>query len=140
MNKKMNGILWGTTLVCLIITIILWFQTNKVNPEYEEIKVLVISANSKTVTSKKRGNIKIYEVKVNYNGSEYELKNVHSLVNYSQGRIVNAYLHDGNIYANIEGIKSTSPIAIVYFVFLFGTFIMFCISLSYTIKQKRITT
>lgn len=137
MNNKIKGILWVATLVCLITTIILWVQTNKVKPDYEEIKVLVTSTNSRAITSKKRGNIKLYDVKVNYNGSQYELKNVHNLTNYSQGRMVDAYLHDGNIYANVEGIKSTSPVAIVYFVFLFGTFIMFCISLSYTFNKKR---
>ena len=37
-------------------------------------------------------------------------------------RSVTAYLANGNLYANVEGITSTTPVAMLYFAFLFTTF------------------
>ena len=47
-----------------------------------------------------------------------------------------ALLHDGKLYANIEGITSTTPVAMVYFVFLFGSFAMVCVSVTLFSKAR----
>ena len=52
------------------------------------------------------------------------------------GREVTALLHDGKLYANIEGITSTTPVAMVYFGFLFGSFAMLVISVTFISKAR----
>ena len=135
--KNKTIILWLITAVCLVLTIVFWFLMNKVEVDYEEVTAIVTDTSTKTVVNKKTGSrTDFYEVKVKYEGEEYELKNVHGLSGYSKGRSVKSLLSNWKLYANVEGIKSTSPIAIVYFVFLFGTFGMVMISSIYMSKAK----
>lgn len=130
-------IMWIITVICLILTIVFWFLMNKSEVKYEEVTATVISTSSKEVVNKKTKNrTTFYEVKVNYEGKEYELQNVHGLSGYYEGKSVKALLSNGKLYANEEGIKSTSPIAIVYFIFLFGTFGMIMLSSMYMSKMK----
>ena len=121
--KKQIIILWSIFVVCLITTVGLWFAMKNVNPEYEEVQATVISSETKQVVNKKTGSrTNFYEVKVRYEGEEYDLGNVHSAYEYPKGKVVKAYLSNGKLYANEEGVKTATPIAKVYFVFLFGTF------------------
>ena len=134
--KKKIAIMWILTVVCLILTIVFWFLMNKAEVSYEEV-VAVVTNTTKQVVNKKTGSrTNFYEVKVKYEGKEYELKNVHGLAGYYEGKSVKALLSNDKLYANVEGIKSTSPVAIIYFVFLFGTFGMLILSSMYTSKMK----
>ena len=65
------------------------------------------------------------------------MQNDHGLSGYYKGKDVKALLSNDKLYANEEGIKSTSPTAIVYFIFLFGTFGMLMLSATYTSKMKK---
>lgn len=135
--KNKVAIMWIITVICLILTIVFWFLTNKAEVNYEEVTAIVTDTSSTEVVNKKTGSKTVfYEVKVEYEGKEYDLQNVHSLVGYSKGSSVKALLSDGKLYANVEGIKSTSPVAIIYFVFLFGTFGMLIASSTYMSKMK----
>ena len=135
--KSKVAIMWIITVIFLILTIIFWFLMNKVEVNYEEVTAIVTDTSSKAVVNKKTGSrTTFYDVKVEYEGKEYDLKNVHSLVGYSKGRSVKALLSNEKLYANVEGIKSTSPVAITYFVFLFGTFGMLIASSMYMSKMK----
>jgi len=135
--KNKAAIMWSITAVCLILTIVFWFLMNKAEVSYEEVTVIVTDTSTKEIVNKKTGTrTTFYEVKVRYNGEEYELQNVHGLSGYSKGRSVKALLSNDKLYANIEGIKSTSPVAIIYFVFLFGTFGMLIASSTYMSKVK----
>lgn len=137
MLKNKVAIMWIITIICLIMTVVFWFLMNKVEVEYEEVTAVVTNTSSRDVVNKKTGNrTTFYEVMVKYEGEEYELQNVHSLAGYTEGRSVKALLSNGKLYANVEGIKSTSPVAIVYFVFLFGTFGMLIASSTYMSKVK----
>ena len=110
---------------------------NKVEVHYEEVTAIVTDTYSKAIVNKNTGSrTTFYEVKVKYEGKEYELQNVHGLSGYSKGKSVKALLSNEKLYANVEGIKSTSPVAIVYFIFLFGTFGMLILSSMYTSKMK----
>ena len=136
MNKKI-AMMWIITVVCLILTVVLWFLVNKAEVSYEEVTAIVTSTSTKQVVNKKTGSrINFYEVKVMYAGKEYDLENVHGLAGYYEGKSVKALLSNNKLYANVEGIKSTSPVAIVYFVFLFGTFGMLILSATYTSNMK----
>lgn len=135
--KKNVAIMWIITAVCLILTVVFWFLSNKVEVNYEEVTAIVISTSTKQVVNKKTGSrTNFYEVKVMYDGKEYDLENVHGLAGYYEGKSVTALLSNNKLYANVEGIKSTSPVAIVYFVFLFGTFGMLMLSATYTSKMN----
>ena len=110
---------------------------NHAEVNYKEVTVVVTDTSSRTVVNKKTGSrTTFYEVKVKYKGKEYELKNVHGLSGYFKGKSVKALLSNEKLYANVEGIKSTSPIAITYFIFLFGTFAMLMITTTYMSKSK----
>lgn len=136
--KNKVAIMWIITVVCLILTVVFWFLMNKVEVDYEEVTAIVTDTSSKTVVNKKTGSrTTFYEVKVKYEGKEYELQNVHGLAGYSEGKNVKALLSNGKLYANVEGIKSTSPVAIIYFIFLFGTFGMVFASATYMSKMKQ---
>ena len=136
--KNKVAILWIITGVCLILTIVFWFLMNKSEVSYEEVTAIVTDTSTKEVVNKKTGSrTTFYEVKVKYDGKEYDLKNVHGLTGYSEGRSVKALLSNDKLYANIEGIKSTSPVAIIYFIFLFGTFIMLFVAATYSSKLKQ---
>lgn len=138
--KNKVAIMWSITAICLILTIVFWFLTNKAEVKYEEVTATVTSTSTKEVVNKKTKNrTPFYEVKVEYNGKEYDLQNVHSLSGYYEGKSVKALLANDKLYANVEGIKSTSPVAIIYFVFLFGTFGMLMLSATYMSKVKKQT-
>jgi len=113
---------------------------NKVEVKYEEVTATVTNTSTKEVVNKKTNNrTTFYEVKVKYKGQEYVLQNVHGLAGYYKGKSVKALLANNKLYANVEGIKSTSPVAIVYFIFLFGTFGMLMLSATYMSKSKEKT-
>ncbi|MCI9365379.1 MAG: DUF3592 domain-containing protein [Clostridia bacterium] len=121
--KKLVIILWIAFVVCVIATVGLWFAMNNSNPEFEEVKAIVTSSETKQVVNKKTGSrTNFYEVKVRYEGKEYELKNPHNTYMYPEGKTVTAYLANDKLYANEEGVKTATPVAIVYFVCLFGSF------------------
>ena len=135
--KNKVTLMWIITVICLILTVVFWFLMNKTEVEYEEVTATVTSTSTKEVVNKNTKNrTTFYEVKVEYNGKEYELQNVHGLAGYYEGNTVKALLSNEKLYANVEGIKSTSPVAKIYFVFLFGTFGMLMLSTTYMSKVK----
>lgn len=136
--KNKVALMWGLTIVCFILTVIFWFLMNNQDINYEEVMATVTDTSSREVVNKKTHNkTTFYTVMVKYEGKEYELHNVHSLVGYYKGKSVKALLSNNKLYANEEGIKSTSMVAIIYFIFLFGTFGMLMLSATYTSKVKQ---
>lgn len=121
--KKRIIILWIIFAICLVTTVALWFAMNKAELSYEEVQVKVISAQTEEVVNRKTGSrTKFYKVKVEYNGEEYDLENAHSTSVYPQGRTVKAYLANNRLFADEDGVKTSTPVATVYFIFLFATF------------------
>ena len=137
--KKKSIILWCIFVVCLITTVVLWFQVNAQDVEYEEVEARVVSAVTKQVRNRSNGTTyDFYEVMVDYNGEIVELENVHNTYQYPQGKTVKAYLtNNGRLFANVEGVSSSTPLATVYFVFLFGSFIMLFVAAIYSSKAKQ---
>lgn len=118
-------LLWIGFIVCVCITVGLWFAVNKSNPTYEEVQVTVLNAQEKKVKNKKNGSTyTTYQVEVEYEGKEYDLENAHSISGYLKGKSVKAYLANNHIYANIEGVKNGTMVGKAYFVFLIGSFIL----------------
>lgn len=108
------------TAVCIAAAVILWFAVNNVGVEYTQVKASVVSSEERVrrVYGKTQ---RYYEVVVEYEGREYDLQNVYSSSSYIPGWETTVYLHDNKLYANVAGITSTTPVATVYFVFLFAS-------------------
>ena len=51
--------------------------------------------------------------------------------------MVTASLSDGKLYANVEGITSSTPVAKVYFVFLGGSFVLLMVAATYSSKYSQ---
>lgn len=138
MKKKAN-LLWCVFALCLIATIVMWFVVDAQKIEYEEVEVRVLSA----VTKHHRNNFTgaynyFHEVTVEYNGEMYELENAYNTYQYPQGVTVKAYLaNNGRLFANIAGVSSSTPLATVYFVCLFGSFGLLFVSAIYSAKAKQ---
>lgn len=124
--KRNVAILWILFVIALVATVALWFAMRNAKPEFKEVEAVVISAQTNRVTVKgeygSKSSTDFYDVKVEYDGKTYDLKNAHNTYSYPEGKTVKAYLSNGKLYANKEGVQTSTPIATVYFVFLFGTF------------------
>lgn len=135
-NKVM--ILWIVFAVCLSLTVVFWFLMNGAKPEYEEVKVIVTSAKTEEIVNKKTGSrTTFYKVEVRYDGNIYDLENVHNTYMYTEGKTVTAYKYNDRLFANTEGVQTSTPIATIYFVFLFGSFIMLFVATTYTSKVSK---
>ncbi len=140
MKNKMLW-LWLLWIACVAGTVGLWFMMNKVELKYDEVDVKVISSTTKRLKNKKNGNsYDFYEVKVEYNGKTYDLENAHNTYSYPKGKKVKAYLANDKLYANIEGVKTATPTATIYFIFLFASFglLFFNCYISAKEKQKKL--
>ena len=137
--KKKSTLLWCAFVVCLIATVVMWFVVNTQKIEYEEVEVRVLSAETTQLRNKSTGaHYDFYEVTVEYNGETYKLENVHNTYQYPQGITVKAYLtNNGRLFANIEGVSSSTPLATVYFVCLFGSFGLLFAAAFYSGKAKQ---
>ena len=114
-------LLWLLVPICLAATVALRIAMDRVDVSYTEVQATDVS--SRTVQRRVNGStMTTYDVVVSYMGKEYDLKNAHNAYSYRQGQSVTAYLANGKLYANVEGITSTTPVAMLYFAFLFGTF------------------
>lgn len=123
--KKRVIILWIAFVACIIATVALWFAMNNANPKYEEVEAKVLSSKIEQVVNRKTNSrTNFYKVQVEYNGQNYDLKNAHSISEYPTGKRVKAYLSHGKLYANIEGVKTSTPVAIIYYICLFGNFVL----------------
>lgn len=128
--KKKSIILWCVCAVCLIATVVLWFVVNAQKIEYEEVEVRVLSAELERYYNGVRFTYR-NKVMVDYKGETYKLENSHNL--YPQGGVIKAYLaNNDRLFANIEGIKTSTLIAKVYFVCLYVCFGMLVVSASYS--------
>ena len=142
MNKKIVILLGLGFVVSLVMMIFFRIRMDNQELEYEEVQVRVVSTDKDTVkvrTGYSSSTTTKYVVVVQYEGRNYDLENVHGLSGYSEGRTVKAYLSNGKLYANIEGVNTSTPTAYAYFGFLFATFILFmafACSIPYLFKKK----
>ncbi len=137
--KKKAILLWCAFVVCLISTVVMWFVVDAQEIEYEEVKVRVISAVTREYRNYSTGSYyDFHEVTVEYNGETYELENAYNTYQYPQGATVKAYLaNNGRLFANIEGVSTSTPLATVYFVCVFGSLGLLVVAAIYSTKVKQ---
>lgn len=134
---KRNAIISAIVmLLCIVATVGLRLAVDHADTEYSEVKVTVVSSETK---QEKILGVRqtVYEVIVRYEGQKYELKNVHGTSAFQPGREVTAFLSNGELYANIEGVKTSTPLAMVYFGFLFASFAMVVVTVTLISKARR---
>lgn len=143
MNKTKVILMGVGFVVCLVLTIFFRIRMDNQELEYEEVQVRVVRTDTETVKVRMQNSSSTttrYIVKVSYEGKTYNLENVHSLVGYSEGRTVKAYLSRGKLYANIEGVNTSTPVAYAYFGFLIASFVLFFVfacSTPYLFKKTK---
>lgn len=118
------------TVIFIVATVVLRGPMSNTDVAYETVKVTVISSEKNETTIKvgnSRSEMTTYDIVVSYGGKEYDLKNAHDTYSYREGSTVTAYLSNGKMYANVEGVQNSSPAATAYFVALIGSFVMFLI-------------
>lgn len=123
-------------LLCIAATVGLRIATDRASTDYEEVKVTVVSSETKQ-KKVRRSRQTVYEVIVRYEGQNYELKNVHGAYSYQPGRDVTVLLSGGDMYANIEGVKTSTPLSTAYFVFLFASFGMVFVTVMVVSQARR---
>lgn len=118
------------SIICIVATVLLRGFMDRAVLDYTEVKAVVVSSGTKTTTVKTgstKSTMKTYEIFVSYEGKEYKLRNAHE--SSYKGEIVTAYLSGGRLYANVEGIRTSSPTAYAYFTTLIGSFVMSLVTL-----------
>lgn len=131
------------TIICIVATVLLRGPMENTDVEYTEVKVQVVSSEKKETTIKvgnSSSDITTYDIVVSYMGENYDLKNAHDSYSYRQGSTVTAYLSNGKMYANVEGVQNSTPAATAYFAALIGSFVMFFVTIclwANAAQQKR---
>lgn len=139
MKKQVVIVLWVICVVLLVGIAPTRIAMDKAAaPDYEEVTATVVSSETTQVSNKKTGSkTDFYDVKVSYNGKVYDLINVHNSYSYIEGRQVKALLSGDKLYANVEGIQTSTPMAKAYFVCLIGGFVMLIIAASAQSKYSQ---
>ncbi|MCM1193924.1 MAG: penicillin-binding protein [Butyrivibrio sp.] len=120
------------TILCIAAAILLRGPMDNAALDYTEVSARVLSSETNTTrirSGNTRTSMTSYDVLVSYGGKEYELKNAHNSYSYREGATVTAYLSNGKLYANVEGIRSSTPVAYAYFAALIGSFVMFFVTI-----------
>ena len=120
------------TIICIVATVLLRGPMANAELDYTEVKATVVSSDTRTTTIRTettRSTMNSYEVYVRYNGDVYKLKNAYDSYSYREGATVTAYLSGGKLYANVEGVRTSTPVAYAYFTALIGSFVMLLVTL-----------
>ena len=136
--KRKVMLMWILFVVCVITTLVLRYFLERQDVEFEEVTVTVVSAEKKELENRKTNTtLTINDVKVEYEGEEYALKNAYDVYMYPTGKEVTAYMSHGKLYANIAGVESSTLLYYVYLAFLIASFIMFGVAINESIQARR---
>ena len=120
------------TIIFIVATVYFRIEMDNADLEYTEVKALVVSSETikKTVKSGySTSTITEYEIVVRYEGKDYDLINAHNSYSYKEGSTVTVLMSNNKMYANEEGIRTSSYVGTAYFVGLIGSFILFMVTL-----------
>ena len=120
------------TIIFIVGTVYFRIEMDNAELDYTEVQAMVVSSETVTKTVRSRystSTIKEYEIVVRYEGKDYDLINAHDSYSYREGSIVKVLMANNKMYANEEGIRTTSYVGTAYFVGLIGSFILFMVTL-----------
>ena len=125
--KKKAMLMWILFVVCVLGTVGLRYLSDREDVEYEEVTVTVLSAQERVIENRK----------TNSSITSYDIKNAYNVYQYHIGNEVTAYLSRGSMFANIEGVQSSTPLFYAYFAFLVASFVMLGVAINESVKAKR---
>lgn len=131
------------TVLCIVAAVLLRIPMSNAELDYEKVDVKVVSSETKervVKTGYSQSTITTYDIVVSYMGKNYDLENAHDSYSYRVGSIVTAYLANGRMYANEEGVRNATPQGTAYFAALIASFVMFFVTLilwSKAAEKKR---
>lgn len=136
--KKKAMLMWILFVVCVLGTVGLRYLSDREDVEFEEVTVTVLSAQEREIENRKTNtSYTSYDITVEYEGKEYALKNAYNVYQYPTGKEVTAYLSRGSMFANIEGVQSSTPLFYAYFAFLVASVVMLGVAINESVKAKR---
>ncbi len=128
----------GVMVVCIIAAVFLRKAMNSVELDYQEVKARVVSSESRQKRIRVNGRTTtqtVYDVVVSYGGKEYDLKNAHNTYMYREGADATVYLSKGKMYADLAGVRNSTPAGIAYFAALIGAFATFILAMCWWAKE-----
>ena len=128
----------GVMVVCIIAAVFLRKAMDNVELDYQEVKARVVSSESRQKRIRVNGRTTtqtVYDVVVSYGGKEYDLKNAHNTYMYREGADATVYLSKGKMYADLDGVRNSTPAGIAYFVALIGAFATFILAMCWWAKE-----
>lgn len=128
------------TILCIVATVLLRILMDNTDVEYTEVQAEVVSVATKETTIRvnfSRHTTTKYEVIVSYMGENYELQNVYGAYLYHEGITTTAYLSNGKLYANVEGVQTSTSAAKAYFAALFISFGMLVLTLCLWQRERN---
>ena len=127
--------LWLFLVLMLCLNVFLWFQVANSTVPYTNETLTV--TDTKTVFKPGSGfNKSEYKVFVDFKGEKTELENLRGR-RYSKGMNVNTYIYKDRVFADIEGVKTSTSLANIYFISLVVTPIVFIAALTKTIERRK---
>lgn len=123
-------------ILCISATVGLRIASDNAVIPYEEVNVTVVHSEVKRKKMLKSWQM-VYDIVVEYQGQDYQLKNAHNTSSFPLGKEVTVFLVGDKMYANIEGIKSGTPLQTAYIVFLYISLIMLVVALAVVLQARR---
>lgn len=112
--KQKHTLIFGILLLIGIATsVFLWFQVNNQSYTLNRVNVQVVSVKEERPLGLKGG--VEYIVTVRHEGKEKKLNNVSSAYQYIIGGMTEVFESNGALYADEDGVKTSSNIALYYF-------------------------
>lgn len=124
---KKVAVLGILTVIFIVATVYLRINMDNAELEYTEVQATVISSETvnKTIRTGYSTSYQTeYDIVVRYEGKNYSLINAHNTYSYREGATVTVYKSNGKLYANLEGVRTSSPVGTAYFVGLIGSFLL----------------
>lgn len=122
----------GLMVVCIIAAVFLRKAADNTELDYQEVKARVISSKSSQKSVRINGRTTTqttYDIVVRYAGKDYDLKNAHNTYSYREGADVTVYFSHGKMYADLDGVRNSTPAGIAYLVAVGGAFVMFIVAM-----------
>lgn len=129
---------FGVMVVCIIAAVFLNKAAKNTELDYQEVKARVVSSESRQNRIRVNGRTTtqtVYDVVVSYGGKEYDLKNAHNTYMYRKGSDATVYFSNGKMYADLAGVRNSTPAGIAYFVALIGAFATFIMGICWWSKE-----
>ena len=83
-----------------------------ITTEYTTVNAMVVRSEAVTELVGKSAKT-FYYVDVVYQGTTYEVHNLYNNYSFREGQEATVFLSDGNMYANVEGVQTSTPFAAV---------------------------